>query len=136
MARSASAGQPAIIRAGCYDATASKEMLSITCNGNVDNFGGSADALTFPGIANLTTAGVNATTLATPLSGPQPIGDDGKTLVVYDSTGNAHTITVATNKFPNSKHIATFNGTAGSCCVLTAVAGLWVPVVLTGVSMS
>jgi hypothetical protein len=75
-------------------------------------------------------------TLATPVSGPQPAGDDGKTVIAYDSGGHAHTITVASNIFPNSKHIATFNGTAGSCCVLTAVAGLWVPVVLTGVSMS
>lgn len=135
MARAA-APAPVITKAGCYDQTASKEMLNVTCNGDAPTFGGSADVLTFPGLANITTAGVNAMTLATPISGPQPAGDDGKTIVVYDSTGNAHTITVAANKFPASHHVATFNGTAGSCCVLTAVAGLWVPVVLTGVSMS
>src|SRR5579863_1313144 len=121
MSRSASAGQPVYKYAGAFDSTVAKEIQNITCNGNADVFSGSADALTFPGLAQVTTAGVNAMTLATPKSGPQPVGDDGKCLVVVDTTGNAHTITVAANIFPNSHHVATFNGTAGSSIELTAI---------------
>lgn len=136
MARSATAGQPAVIRAGCYDSTASKEMQDLTCNGKFQVYTGTADALQFPGNSQINASGVDALTLATPVSGEQPIGDDGKTVFVVDLNGAAHTITTASNKIINSKHIATFNGTVGSNITLTAMGGVWVPISLAGVTIS
>lgn len=134
--RSATPGQPAIIRAGAYDFTASKEMQDVTCNGNVVTLTGTADALQFPGLTEVNAAGVDAMTLATPVAGAQPLGDDGKTVIVVDLNGAAHTITTAANKIINSKHIATFNGTIGSNVTLVAMGGIWVPIALAGVTIS
>lgn len=136
MARSATPGQPAIIRAGCYDSTASKEIQDISCNGVFATYSGTADALQFPGNSQISAAGVDAMTLASPLAGAQPLGDDGKTVFVVDLNGAAHTITTAANKIVNSKHIATFNGTIGSNVTLKAVGGVWVPISLAGVTIS
>ena len=136
MSRSATAGQPAIIRAGCYDYTASKEMQALTCNGSFVTYTGTADALQFPGNSQINASGVDALTLATPVAGEQPVGDDGKTVFVVDGNGAAHTITTAANKIINSKHIATFNGTAGSNVTLRALGGVWVPISLAGVTIS
>ena len=136
MAKSATAGQPAITRAGCYDSSAAKQIQDVTCNGDYVALTGSADPMPFPAIVQLNTAGVNATTLASPIAGTQPAGDDGKTIFVYDNTGNAHTITTASNKILPSKHILTFNATVGSNAWLIAVGGVWVPAGLTGVTAS
>ena len=136
MAKSATAGQPAITRAGCYDSSAAKQIQDVTCNGDYVVLSGSADPMPFPAIVQLNTSGVNATTLASPIAGTQPAGDDGKTIFVYDNTGNAHTITTASNKILPSKHILTFNATIGSNARLIAVGGVWVPAGLTGVTAS
>lgn len=136
MARSAVAGQPAIIRAGAYDSTAAREMQSTVCNGTFTVFSGTADPLSFPGNTQINAAGVDAMTLVAPKAGDQPAGDDGKTIFVVDLNGAAHTITTPTNAIINSKHIATFNGTVGSNITLRAMGGLWVPIAVSGVTLS
>lgn len=136
MAKSAIAGQPAITHAGAFDATAAKEMQDTSAVGAQTVLTGSADPIPFPGIVALSTAGVNATTLATPIAGQQPAGDDGKTLLVYSTTANAHTITTASNKIINSKHLLTFDGNIGSNAWLIAENGVWVPAGLTGVTIT
>lgn len=136
MARSATPGQASIIRAGCYEGTAAKEMQSVTCNGVFQVMTGTVDPLSYPGNTQVNSAGVNAMTLATPVAGEQPSGDDGKTVFVVDLNGAAHTITTAANKIINSKHIATFNGTIGSNVTLRAMGGVWVPISLAGVTIS
>ncbi len=86
---------------------------------------GSTDALPLFGTIYITTAGVNATTLATPTAGAPGTGDDGKLLTVTDTGGHAHTITTASNKVAPSHHLLTFDGTVGSFVTLQAFGGLW-----------
>jgi hypothetical protein len=136
MGNSATPGAPAITHAGVFDATAAKELQDTLANGVQVVLTGSADPLPMSGVICLNTAGVDATTLATPKAGPQPVGDDGKTIFIYDNTGNAHTITTATNKIINSKHLLTFGGTLGSNAWLIALNGVWVPAGLTGVTIT
>ena len=136
MANSATPGAPAITHAGVFDATAAKEIQDTLVNGAQKVLTGSSDALPMSGIVALSTAGVNSTTLATPIAGPQPVGDDGKTIFVYSTTANAHTITTASNKIINSKHILTFDGNIGSNAWIIAANGVWVPAGLTGVTAS
>ncbi len=136
MGNSATPGSPAITHAGVFDATAAKELQDTLVNGVQVVLTGSADAMPMSGIVCLNTAGVDSTTLATPKAGPQPTGDDGKTIFVYSGTANAHTITTASNKIINSKHILTFDGNIGSNAWIIAVNGVWVPAGLTGVTAS
>lgn len=128
MAKSATAGQPAITRAGAYDSSAAKQMQDVTCNGTFAVLSGSADPLPFPGNVELAYNGVDACTLAIPKAGEQPAGDDGKTVFVLDTGGHAHTITTAANKISPSHSVATFGGTAGSNVMLRAYNGVWYPV--------
>ena len=125
MAHSPIAGQPAITVAGCYDASAAKQMQNVTCEGAFVSLTGSADPMPFPGNVSLDGTGVDATTLATPLAGEQPAGDDGKTIFVVDTGGHAHTITTAANKISPSHDTATFGGTVGSNVTLRARNGVW-----------
>lgn len=98
---------------------------------------GATDALPKVGSVLIQSTGVDATTLATPVSGPQEAGgDDGKVLLVIDDGGHAHTITTASNKIVPSHAILTFNGTRGSSARLIANAGLWYPIGLVGVTAS
>lgn len=113
------------VRQGALSNDSIQDILTAVSNGAVAHYTGSADVLDFPGIASLDTAGVDALTLATPVSGPQPKGDDGKMIIVYDSGGHAHTITTASNKVVPSHSILTFGGAAGANVVLQAVGGLW-----------
>ena len=136
MGNSTTPGAPAITHAGVFDATAAKELQDTLVNGAQVVLAGSSDAMPMSGIVCLNTSGVDATTLATPKAGPQPLGDDGKTIFVYANTANAHTITTASNKIINSKHILTFDGNIGSNAWLIAVGGVWVPAGLTGVTAS
>ena len=136
MARATVGGQPAVTRAGCADQTFVSEVQDTTCNGSFRALSGSADPMPFPGNVQITTAGVDACTLSTPLAGNQPAGDDGKTIFLVDNSGHAHTVTGAANSIINSKHIATFNGTIGSNCILMAMGGVWVPIALSGVTIS
>lgn len=95
----------------------------------------------------VTQAGVDAMTLATPKAGVYPAGaansqlfgeprDDGKSLLVLDTTGHAHTITTAANIINGSNHIATFNGTVGSWILLMAFNGIWYVIGSSGVALS
>jgi hypothetical protein len=136
MARSATPGQPALTFAGVYDQSAQRQLQNVLCQGAASTLVGTVDPIAFPGNTQVNSAGVNAMTLATPLAGDQPAGDDGKTVFVVDLNGAAHTITTAANKIINSKHIATFNGTIGSNVTLRAMGGIWVPISLAGVTIS
>lgn len=111
------------------------------------NASGSTDALPVASAdVFVTTAGVDAMTLATPSAGLYPAGvpdsmspdvrDDGKRLLVYDTTGNAHTITTAANKINGNKHIATFGGTIGDFIVLEAFNGIWYVLSSNGITLS
>lgn len=93
---------------------------------------GSTDPIVFPGGNWITTAGVDATTLAT----PTVTTDDGKRILVVDTSGHAHTITATANKIVPSHHLVTFNGTAGSYVVMEAYQGLWYPLENSGVVIS
>lgn len=136
MANSAAAGQPAITRAGCYDATAAKEMQSVTGNGSFVVLTGTVDPVPFPGNVQVNSAGVNAMTLVAPLAGEQPAGDDGKTVFVVALNAAAHTITTPVNAIINSKRTVTFAATAGSNIMLRAMGGIWVPVANVGATIS
>lgn len=93
---------------------------------------GATDALPLGGFCPVTTAGVNAMTLATPSAGT----DDGKRLSVVDTGGHAHTITTAANKIAPSHDTVTFNGTIGSFVVLVAYNGLWYVLGSSGVAFT
>jgi hypothetical protein len=83
----------------------------------------------------VTTAGVDAMTLAAPTAGT----DDGKVVVVQSNTANSHTIT-ATGLFHSgvsaALNLATFNPFAGATIVLMAYNGFWNVMSLNGVVMS
>ena len=98
----------------------------------VQTASGATDALVFPGSTFITTAGVDATSLATPTAGT----DDGKKVTVVDAGGHAHTITTSANKIVPSHSTVTFNGTAGSFVILEAFNGLWFPLAQSGVTIS
>lgn len=100
-------------------------------------YSGSTDALAYPGTAMLTTAGVDATTLATPVVGT----DDGKVLRVISTTANAHTITTAANKIAGGGSTAfgdtlTFAAKQGAGVTLMAYQGIWYIIALVNVTLS
>ena len=97
---------------------------------------GTADALNFPGTVMITKAGVDATTLATPVAGGPGVGNDGDRLLVVDTTGHAHTITTASNKIAVSHSLVTFGGGVGASIQFIAYGGLWYPLFATGVSIT
>lgn len=99
---------------------------------SIQTASGASDALTFPGSVFITTAGVDATTLAT----PTVTTDDGKKITVFDVGGHAHTITTAANKIVPAHSLVTFGGTAGSWVELEAYQGLWYPKASSGVVIS
>jgi hypothetical protein len=93
---------------------------------NSTTLSGSADVLAFNSNNYVATAGVDAMTLAAPISGPLAKGgQDGVTCTVTDIGGHAHTITLGSNNLVPSHHLLTFNGTKGSFVTLEANGGLW-----------
>lgn len=100
------------------------------------NLSGSADAIVFPGSNFITTAGVDATSLATPVAGGPGTGDDGKIVRIFDVGGHAHTVTASSNKIVPSHSLITFGGTAGSYIELEAFGGFWYPMQNSGVTIS
>jgi hypothetical protein len=98
---------------------------------------GAADALPVTDADVLvTTAGVNAMTLAAPKAGVYPAGstklqslgdpqDDGKVLRVILTTAQIHTITTPANKLNGSLHIVTFTAVVGNFVVFYAFNGIW-----------
>jgi hypothetical protein len=125
---------------GAFDNSACIDVLkAIGCWVTPDNtpYTGSTDALIYPGLAILNSAGVDACTLATPVAGAQNAGgDDGKILTVLDVGGHAHTITTAANAIVPSHHVLTFNGTKGSYIDLMAYNGVWYVQASIGVTAS
>lgn len=78
------------------------------------------------GTSFINSAGVNATTLATPVAGdPAAGGNDGLTIEIIDIGGHAHTVTTAANKINGNHHILTFPGTVGARVQLKAFGGVW-----------
>ncbi len=99
---------------------------------------GSADAIpvTGPGVYYITTAGVDACTIATPASGGFGVGVDGAIVRIVSTTANAHTITAAANGIVPSHHLATFAAAAGSWIDLLFFRGLIYPLASSGVTIS
>jgi hypothetical protein len=89
------------------------------------------------GTSFIETAGVDATTLATPVAGaPSAGGNDGLEITIIDNSGHAHTVTCGSNVITPSHHLITFNGTQGSFVTLVARNGKWLPVQSSGVTIS
>ena len=59
------------------------------------------------------------------MAGAQPIGDDGKTVEIYDASGKTHTITTPVNGIVGSKKTLTWSGTAGANITKQAWNGVW-----------
>lgn len=109
---------------------------------------GAADAITagggklgsatpISGLVFVTTAGVDAMTLASPVAGaPSAGGNDGLYLLVIDMGGHAHTITTAANKINGNKHVATFGGTALQYALFVAYQGVWYLIIQSGITLS
>lgn len=121
---SGSAGSPA------FRALVTADLPSVLIAGKT--LSGSADALTWPSVNFVTTAGVDGMTLAAPVSGT----DNFKTIRVVDAGGHAHTITTSSNGIVPSHHLVTFNGTVGSFVDFQAFNGLWFPLSSNGVTIS
>jgi hypothetical protein len=93
---------------------------------NVVTYTGSADALAYPGSALLSPAsGVDAATLATPVSG----SDDSKEITITNGVAAANTVTTATGKIVDgtgvAKQVMTFAAQVGGSITLMAYGGLW-----------
>jgi hypothetical protein len=89
------------------------------------------------GTVFMTKAGVAAMTLAVPVAGLQSAGgDDGRELVVLDTTGHAHTVTTPASGINGVDHIATFGGTVGQFGTFTAYNGAWYLTAQAGVTLS
>jgi hypothetical protein len=98
---------------------------------------GSADVIPIQSqVVSIDTAGVDATTLGTPLAGAPGTGNDGTVITIVDSGGHAHTVTMTANKLVPSHHVLTFGGTAGSYVTLEAINGLWYIIGSSGVTAS
>lgn len=100
---------------------------------------GSANQTVTPivGTSFIETAGVDATTLATPVAGaPSAGGNDGLEITIVDNSGHAHTVTTASNIIVPSHHLATFNGTRGSFVTFIARNGVWLVLASSGVTIS
>jgi hypothetical protein len=125
MAKNIQGGQPCIPHSG-IDSAFARGVQDTQCHGAYTTLTGTADPIPFPGSILVNSAGVNAMTLNAPLAGPQPVGDDGKTVFVIANTAQAHTITAPTNGIIGSKHLATFTAAIGNNITLMAMGGVWV----------
>lgn len=105
---------------------------------NVVVLSGSTDVLPVKsGTIMLTTAGVDATTLAAPVAGSAANGgDDGKVLTVVSTAAQAHTITTPTNAINGNKHIATFAAAIANSIVLQAYNGIWYMIAQIGITLT
>ena len=135
MARNTKGGMPSIVHASC-DGSYTLSIQDSQCQGAFVVLTGTADAIPFPGNIAVNSAGVNAMTLNQPVAGPQPTGDDGKSIFVLAQNAAIHTITTAANGIIGSKHLATWTAAIGNCIELRAYGGVWVPVMSTGVAVT
>jgi hypothetical protein len=136
MAVATTGGQAAVTHLGAMDASAVQDLQDTFNQGRAQVLIGAADAIPFPSLVILNGSGVDAATLASPVVGPQPVGDDGKTITIVDAGGHAHTVTTAANKINGGKHIGTFNGTQGSSVEFQAWNGIWYATLLNGVALT
>jgi hypothetical protein len=106
--------------------------------GNLDLFFGTQTAAADgaigikEGTVFVTKASAAALTLAAPAAGAQSAGgDDGRELVVIDTTGYAHTVTTPANAINGTKHIVTMQSgsplasAAGTMFSVRAFNGKW-----------
>jgi hypothetical protein len=135
MANSTVAGQLAIPHSGS-DPDLTSDFQDTQCQGKFTRLSGTTDAIPFPGNVVVGSTGINAMTLVTPLAGPQPKGDDGKSIYILSNSAFAHTVTCPTNGIIGSKHLATWAAAIGNCIELRAYNGTWVPVAATGVTIT
>lgn len=87
---------------------------------------GSADAIPAgaPGVYVVTTAGVDAMTLAAP-----PVAENGNEIIVSSATANAHTLTSTGNLLTGNSGktgVLTFAAVAGASVTLMAYNGKWI----------
>ena len=94
-------------------------------------------AVPIAGTSFIESSGVDACTLATPVAGdPAQGGNDGLEITIVDIGGHAHTVTTAAGVIVPAHHLATFNGTAGSFVTFIARNGKWIPLAVSGVTIS
>lgn len=125
--RSTAPGVQAITRAGAYSAAAAGELMDVLGAGTPQVVTGTADALSFPGtvVINSPNSTGDACTLAKPIAGAQPAGDDGKICEIWTATAYPHTVTTPANGVNLSKHIITFTAGIGQNVRLQAWNGTW-----------
>lgn len=123
--RSTIAGQQAFPRGGALDASAVRELFDVLGAGTPQVLTGTADAISFPGTVIINSPGIDACTLAAPAKGPQPGGDDGKTLEIYNASGGAHSVTSSANGINVNKSVINFTGAIGNNVNLQAWNGTW-----------
>jgi len=112
---------------GAYDKSATQDIIDgDSLQGPIILLSGSADAIN-PHVAGnyiVTTAGVDAMTLAAPTAG----ADDGLSINIYSNTAYAHTLT-ATGLLQTGQSgktgVLTFAAYAGCGCTLRAYGGYW-----------
>jgi len=124
--RSTAAGVQAITRAGSYDQGAARELLDVIGCGTPQVLTGTADAISFPGTVIINSPSADACTLALPIAGAQPSGDDGKVCEIFVATAFAHTVTTPANGVNLTKHIITFSATVGNNVIMQAWNGTWI----------
>jgi hypothetical protein len=105
--------------------------------GSLSSIAAVGTAVPICGTSFIETAGVDATTLATPVAGdPSAGGNDGLDITIIDNGGHAHTVTTAASKIVPAHHLVTFNGTQGSFVTLVARNGVWLVLASSGVTIS
>jgi hypothetical protein len=130
-----------VVSFGSFTADVYNQLAGIIPELNSFSANGSADALPnhVTGTIRITTAGVNAMTLAAPgLGSLKDGGDAGRTLIIISETANAHTLT-ATGLLKTgsaSVNVATFAAFAGASLTLRASGGLWYVIASNAVTFS
>lgn len=126
MARATIGGQQAVTHQGCFDTGAVREVMDVLGAGNAQVLTGTADAISFPGTVVINnSASADACTLALPVPGPQPQGDDGKSIEIWSATNKAHTVTTPANGINMVKSLITFSSAIGNNIQLQAWNGQW-----------
>ena len=78
------------------------------------------------GYVFITDASAAAMTLALPTAGlPSAGGDDGRVLVIQNTTTGAHTVTTPSNGINGNTHVATMSGAVTDSLELVAYNGKW-----------
>lgn len=130
MARNSQAGYPAYQRSGSYDGATAIDFLTAMNQGSQEVVTALSWNVTFPGttVFMFPLSQFLYVYLATPIPGSQPMGDDGKTVVMFDGIGNqsfAIWASQTATSIIGNRQIITFNGTLGSNITLQAWNGIW-----------